>query len=148
MTSLASAVTEFDYVIARPAGGRVTCIETAGSSVVALDRTQERPLPSGFMLLDTFLEHFEADEAIQEHLPQARVDLASEMEASGVITLRLLRLRKGMSQKDLAVVLGTSQAAVSQYESRERKPGEEALRALSSALEVDFNTLMDALQNG
>jgi transcriptional regulator with XRE-family HTH domain len=64
------------------------------------------------------------------------------------LTLRTLRLSKGLSQKELSTKLGTSQAAVSEYESRQRKPAEDMIRSLSESLEVDFNTLMEALANG
>lgn len=144
-----SDIPEYQYHLPRADGGRVSCVSSRSNSVVRLDRSQERRVPDGAQLLDAFLDGFEARPDIAEHLPQARRELGSSFAQNGApITLRTLRLQKGLSQSQLAKALGTSQAAVSEYESRRRKPHEDQIRGLASALMVDFNTLMEALANG
>lgn len=142
-------IREYQFHLDRVNGGRVSCVSSAASSIVRLDRSQERPVPKGAELLDTFLESFIARPDIARHAPSARRELAKNYEHGGAPkTLRMLRLSKGLSQKELAALLGTSQAAVSEYEARSRKPAEDMIRSLSKSLGVDFNTLMDALANG
>ncbi|WP_375282928.1 helix-turn-helix domain-containing protein [Sphingobium yanoikuyae] len=151
MTNLAFADTdlEVEFVVRRPGGGKVSCVRNTSSTVIALDRSQERALPAGAELLEDFLDQFDADPAVAEHLPAARRRFARASEEVGAaVTLRQLRLAQGLSQGELASAIGTSQAAVSAIESRRRKPGEDTIRALSAILQVDFNTLMVALQNG
>lgn len=140
---------EYQFNLQRGNGGRVSCVSSTASSVVRLDRSQERPVPQGAELLDSFLESFLARPEIAQHMPAARCELAQNYAEGGApLTLRALRLGKGFSQKEFAVALGTSQAAVSEYESRHRKPAEDMIRSLARVLEVDFNTLMEALANG
>lgn len=140
---------EYQFYLQRGNGGRVSCVSSASSSVVRLDRSQEMPVPEGAELLDSFLESFVARADIAPHMHAVRRELARNFADGGApVTLRALRLSKGLSQKELAGALGTSQAAVSEYESRHRKPAEDMIRSLARVLEVDFNTLMDALANG
>ena len=140
---------EYQYHVVRGDGGRVSCVASRSTSVVRLDRSQERPVPKGAQLLDTFLDSFESLDAVAEHLPEARKQFGEEKVAGGAPpSLRVLRLQRGLSQSDLAKSLGTSQAAISEYECRRRKPHEDQIRGLAAALKVDFNTLMDALSNG
>lgn len=140
---------EYQFDLNRGHGGRVSCISSGATSVVRLDRSQDRPVPEGAKVLDTFLDEFLTDPEIAAHLPAARQELADDFRKVGMpVTLRTLRLKKGHSQAEFASLLGTSQAAVSAYEARQRKPNEEMIRKFAEALEVDFNTLMDALANG
>lgn len=130
-------------------GGRVYCASSAGSSVIRIDRSQEAAVPKGARLLDSFLEEFIARPEIAVHAGDARKALADdEFQGTGKVTLKILRLQKGLSQKELSAQIGTSQAAVSEYEARLRKPTEDMIRNLAKSLGTDFNTLMDALANG
>ena len=151
MTNLAFADTdlEVEYVVRRPGGGKVSCVRNASSTVVTMDRSQERAIPAGAELLEDFLDQFDADPAVAAELPAARRRFAEAADRAGAEpTIRRLRLAQGLSQGELAVALGTSQAAVSAIENRSRKPTEDTIRGLASALKVDFNTLMAALANG
>lgn len=138
---------DYQFEIDRPNGGRVSCISSSANSIIILDRSQASAVPDRAELLDSFLDSFEQDPAISPHLPTVRKEFATAIEQHKGATLKTLRLRAGLSQAELASSVGTSQAAISEYESRRRKPGEDVIRGLSSALVVDFNTLMDALGN-
>jgi len=93
------------------------------------------------------LNEFDEDPIIAEQLHDARVEVGTAFESEHGMSIRTLRLKIGMSQADLARALGTSQAAVSAIENRTRKPGEDSIRELSRVLNIDFNTLMEALAN-
>lgn len=140
---------EYQYHLNRESGGRVLCVSSTASSIIRVNRSQEPAVPRGAQLLDSFLDSFTQRQDISQQLPAARRVIARDCIAHDEkLTLRTLRLSKGLSQKELSTKLGTSQAAVSEYESRQRKPAEDMIRSLSESLEVDFNTLMEALANG
>lgn len=140
------------YRVLAPHGqlwGRQNCATASVTKIVDNVSAPRPALPEGSMRLEDFLDTFEARPDIAPHLPAARRELADYFEQqSDRPTLRRLRLKKGLSQKELALLLGTSQAAISDYENRTRKPNEDTIRNLAQSLEVDFNTLMDALANG
>lgn len=121
--------------------------ESEGSAVIHVDFSLTPP-PICLNSLVDFLDEFEASPEIAQHIPAARMELAQEMSQGAPLNLRTLRLQRGLSQADLAIALGTSQAAISSLEGRSRKPNEDTIRGLRDALNVDFNTLMDALANG
>lgn len=50
--------------------------------------------------------------------------------------LKYYRLKKGMSMKELAALAGVSSMTISYYESGERKPGMDTMKALAQALGV------------
>ncbi|MEV5021375.1 helix-turn-helix transcriptional regulator [Sphingobium sp. LMA1-1-1.1] len=150
MMPLASTGTEFEYHLERPGNGRVICVSagSADNSVIRIDRSQARSIPGGYQLLDSFLDSLDNDEELEEATRRARVESAAvNAELGAPVTLVQLRLSKGLSQKQLSALMKTSQNAISLYERRERKPGEEVLRQMAAIFEVDFNTLMEALQN-
>lgn len=137
----------YTFHVSRNGGGRISC-STDNVVIEICDRSQELALPDGARLLDDFLDEFERLPEIAKHLPDARKSLGEEWAAREGATLRDLRLLRGLSQTEFGELIGSSQAAVSAYEKRSQKPGEDVLRRMASALEVDFNTLMDALANG
>lgn len=139
---------EFQFSVSRANGGVVSCVSSMGNTVVRMDRSNEQEVPLGASLLRTFLEKLSADSRVADRLPKARRDFGDALlEQEKFATLRTLRMRKGFSQKELAELIGTSQAAISEYENSKRSLSEENIRALTKALGVDFNTLMDALDN-
>jgi DNA-binding XRE family transcriptional regulator len=148
MSSTSHAI-EVQFDVPRDGGGKVICTASAGTSVIWVDRTQEARVPLGAQLLGDFLDEFQRDPEVAKHLPAVRREIAeTESKAGAPMTLRSLRLARGMSQQDLARAVGTSQSSLSLLESRRQKPVEDTIRALAEALAVDFNTLMDALANG
>lgn len=139
----------FDICVqaSRADGGRLTYVQIADSNVVTVNFDSPTRLPKGTSDLLAFLDEFDDDPAMVEHLPEARQDIGQAFEALEGNTIRVLRMRRGMSQADLAHAIKTSQAAISAIENRTRKPGEDNIRDLARVLDVDFNTLMEALDN-
>ncbi len=56
--------------------------------------------------------------------------------------LKQLRTSKGLTQRDLALLTGVSQNAISMYETGRREPDMKMLAALGEALGADMNALM------
>lgn len=56
--------------------------------------------------------------------------------------LKELRKRKGLYQEDIALILGVTRQAISQYERGEREPGIEILEILADFFNVDMNYLL------
>lgn len=141
-----SRVWDGELKAVRADGGRVTATRVQTSEVIHLDFSESYPVPSCARHLEDFLDEFEGD--LAEHLPAARREVQQELAQTQAVRLSHLRLARGMSQKDLSDAIGCSQSMVSLIEGRRQKPGEDTIRALAEALQVDFNTLMGALENG
>ena len=58
--------------------------------------------------------------------------------------LKYYRLKNNMSMKELASLAGVSPMAISHYESGERKPGMETIKALAQALGVKVTDFLSS----
>lgn len=58
--------------------------------------------------------------------------------------IKKIRLKKGITQKQLAELLNTSQQNLAQYESGKRKPKIETLRKIAHALNVPVTELVES----
>ena len=61
--------------------------------------------------------------------------------------LKTLRLKKGLTQGELAKLTGLTRSAIGMYESGNREPKYEVLELLADFFNVDMNTLLDRPQN-
>lgn len=89
-----------------------------------------------------FAAAWDIDPEMTMHMSNARRWVADQFY-EGVLSLRALRFRAGLSQEALATLVGTSQAHISRLESGQ-KSGDlrvDTIRRLASALEVDIQTL-------
>lgn len=66
----------------------------------------------------------------------------------GELSLKTLRLRRGMSQTDLADKIGSRQPNIYRYENGLQEPGLSVLAKLATALEVDIGDLAKAMLRG
>ena len=57
--------------------------------------------------------------------------------------LKTLRLKKGLTQDELAKLTGLTRSAIGMYESGNREPKYEVLELLADFFNVDMNTLLD-----
>lgn len=106
----------------------------------------EAPIPPGYKTIEEIVAKFERDPAMQEELLDARRWLADTVFAGKPVTLRTLRLRKGLSQAQLAEAIGTQQPHVTRIERGQADPQLDTCRRLARALGVDLNTLDQALR--
>ena len=58
------------------------------------------------------------------------------------MNLKEIRLKRGMTQKELAISIGVTDAAICQYETGAREPDLETLRKLSDVLNCTLDELI------
>ncbi|WP_235209922.1 helix-turn-helix domain-containing protein [Sphingobium sp. Ant17] len=98
----------------------------------------------GFSSLDEFLADVSGRAGMAERLVVARKRIAARA-APAPASLAQLRLKAGLSQKQLADAIGTSQPAISNYESGEREPTIANIKSMARALNVSFDVLLPVL---
>jgi DNA-binding transcriptional regulator YiaG len=130
-----------------------TARETAASSATLSNTV--RPLTRTFAVtqlaqqhndFDALMAELEADPANAQELAEASTWVADTFYAHEGATVRTARLRKGLSQVQLSVILETSQAQVAKIESGRVDLQHSTLIKLAQALDVDANTLFSLLE--
>lgn len=92
-------------------------------------------------------KEWEADPSLAQELTKARSWLSSELSDVEGVTLRSLRLKKGLSQTQLAELIGMKQPNIARLEKGRDGLALETMRKLSAALGVDMNTIDSAVSN-
>lgn len=72
--------------------------------------------------------------------------MASEVYADAPVTLKTLRLKAGLSQKELADNVGIQQPNISEMECGKRKPTLDTVRRLAEALGIGVEEVLRAFQ--
>jgi DNA-binding XRE family transcriptional regulator len=108
--------------------------------------TPEEPIPPGYKTIDEIVAEYERDPAMKEELRQGRRWLAETVLAGKPVTLGTLRLRKGLSQAQLAAAIGTQQPHIARIENGHADVRLETCRRIAQVLGVDLNTLDQALR--
>lgn len=106
----------------------------------------EAPISSGYKTIDQVIAEFERDPVAKEELRRGRQWVAETVLAGQPQSLRVLRLRKGMSQAQLAEAIGTQQPHIARIERGQADVRLETCRRIAQVLGVDLNTLDQALQ--
>jgi ribosome-binding protein aMBF1 (putative translation factor) len=101
--------------------------------------------PPRHSTIDALVSEWEQDEGGRAALVEGRKWVADAFFAEEGDTVRSLRLRKGWSQTRLAEELATSQSHVARIERGTENLTIETCRKLARALEIDLNTLDQAL---
>jgi DNA-binding XRE family transcriptional regulator len=107
----------------------------------------EAPIPPGYTTIDELIEEFERDPEAKEELRRGRQWLAQTVLGNEPPTLKVLRLRKGMSQAQLAAAIGTRQPHIARIENGQADVRLETCRRIAQVLGVDLNTLDQALRS-
>jgi DNA-binding XRE family transcriptional regulator len=107
--------------------------------IVSTDFPVDPAAPSGFITIDDFLSEFTALPDIALRLPAARKALHRDNQ--GASSLADLRRIAGLSQTQLASIVGTSQPAISEYEAGEREPSIRVAARIAGALNVSLDAL-------
>ncbi len=127
----------------------VSSVTTRPAQVIPLivPASVEAPVPPGYRTIDEVVAKFERDPVMRQELPDARRWVADTVLAGKPVTMRTLRLRKGLSQAQLAEAIGTQQPHVARIESGQADLRLETCRRIARVLGVDLNTLDQALQD-
>lgn len=105
-----------------------------------------QPVPANQTTIGQLLDEWEADAQGRAALESGRRWVAETFYRENGDTVRTLRLRMGWSQTRLADALGTSQSHIARIERGTENLTIETCRKLASALEIDLNTLDQALK--
>ena len=68
--------------------------------------------------------------------------MKNEKPYKPMLELKLMRIRKGMGQADLAKIVGVSQNTISTYETGVRFPSRSNLEKLAQALDCDIKDII------
>lgn len=115
-------------------------VVTIDFSISAASRT--RP---GSLTPDQLVAQLSRGVAGEKRLAEARKWVADKLGVDGHVTLRMLRLRRNLSQKQLADLLNTSQPHIARIEAGKDNIHLDTMRKLARALDVDANTIDTAI---
>ena len=97
--------------------------------------------------LEEVISDMEQDAEVAEMMRAVRREAASRIAQEHPITLARLRLQAGLSQKQLAKKLGTSQPYIANLENGRTDPGTDAIANLAAQLDVDPSEVFSAILN-
>ncbi|WP_178113204.1 MULTISPECIES: helix-turn-helix transcriptional regulator [unclassified Pseudomonas] len=93
-----------------------------------------------------FMERLERDPAHAKGLSEARSSVADALYPDDGITLKILRLKAGLTQTQLAAALETSQPHIARMEAGRQEPVMSTCRKLSKTLGVSLDIISSALE--
>lgn len=102
--------------------------------------------PANHTSIGELVEQWGADDQMHTALEKGRRWVADSFYGEDGDTVRTLRLNAGWTQSRLAAMLGTSQSHVARIERGTENLTIETCRKLAKALNVDLNTLDQALK--
>lgn len=105
-----------------------------------------RRRPSGGSRLSDVIAEFSASKGGQQQLEAGRQWVAETFYKDEPASLQAFRLRKGMSQSDLAKAIGVNQPRISIYERGLEKPEFDMLVRLRNALDVSTDQIFAAIE--
>lgn len=103
-------------------------------------------VPAGYESLDDVVAEFTREPKFKEEMASARAWIADTVLHGKPVTLRTLRLRKGLSQAQLAATIGTKQPHVARIEGGSADLRLDTCRRIARALGIDLNALDEALK--
>ena len=107
---------------------------------------EEAPIPAGYQTLDDVIREFEVDSDFRERMKESRAWAADVLYRGKPPTLRVIRMKKGLSQAQLAAAIGTQQPQIARLESGAANPQLDTCRKIAAVLGIDLNILDLALQ--
>lgn len=107
-----------------------------------------RPLSQGFKEIGEIVNSFEHDPSRAEMLAKARKRFAQTCNDVGMpLTIASLRLRSGLSQTKVALLLGNSQSSYSLIEAGQREMLYKTFEKLVDIFQVSRDELAQAIKN-
>lgn len=114
--------------------------------VAFLEQVHQAALPRNTVDIDELVAEFERDDEGRQSIADGRRWVAERHYSEGPPSLQALRLRLGLSQAQLANVIGTSQPHIARLESGQANAKLATLRRLADVLRVDMNTIDAAMR--
>lgn len=105
------------------------------------------PAPEGFRDIDDIITEAESNGEDREALAEARAVLAEKIYPNEV-SIRVLRLKAGLSQKALGEIMRTSQSHIARIERNGASVEMKTAVSLAKALNTDVCTVVRALSGG
>lgn len=102
-------------------------------------------IPENCVSVDDLIERWKSSNKDHSLLSAAREWVADKLYGDQPGSLRSLRLRKGMSQTDLAQIVGTSQSHIARIEQKSDDIRLSTARKIADALEISLDDLNHAL---
>lgn len=146
--SASSAPTKrYEKVVSRPD----TAVETSSNArcqVYTFEEyaTPQPKAPARHTAVGDLVKRWEQDAEKRAAIAEGRQWIAETFYHEDGDTVRTLRLRKGWSQTRLAEALATSQSHVARIERGTENLAIQTCRKLAAALDIDLNTLDQALK--
>ena len=106
---------------------------------------RQDPTPADHVSIEELASRWSREPDRKQNLEHARRWVADTFYTAEGDTLRTLRLRKGMSQSELAAAVGTSQPHIARIERGTENVTIDTCRRLVRALDIDMNALDAAL---
>lgn len=139
-------VVDISHLPQLPATLRNENIRILAARPIPIIEKPRRPRRGGTRLSEVIAEWTETPLGASG-MAEGRQWVASNLYANESNSLQALRLRLGLSQGELAVRIGTTQARVSIYERGVEKPEFDMLMRLRDALSVTLDQLADAIEH-
>lgn len=104
------------------------------------------PITEGFVSIDAIVDELEATPTGRRKMASARRWAGRRVYAGQPATLAAFRLARGLSQKQLAERLGTSQSYVARLEAGQIDPQFSTVRRVCAELGIDLARFARALE--
>lgn len=105
----------------------------------------QKAKPDGYKSISEIVDRWEKDESRREALKKARTRIKNKFYGEDGETVRTIRLSKGLSQEQLATLIGTSQPHIAKIERGTQNVLIDTCRRLCEVLGIDMNRLNEAL---
>lgn len=103
-------------------------------------------IPANFTRIGDFVAELEAREGGRDVVRSARARASALLRGDGPATLRSMRLALGLSQAELAQIVGTSQPQIARIETGSHDPTYDTFERLAHALAVDVPDVVAAFR--
>jgi DNA-binding XRE family transcriptional regulator len=102
------------------------------------------PLPPGFSDVDAVIAELSRDPAIAGEIARARQELVEAAPDGAIRGLAAMRLRHGLSQKQLAEAIGTKQPHIARLEAGDQSAYVSTLQRIAKALNEPIDKVIKA----
>jgi len=128
--------------------GKISSPSTSIENVIFGEFTAQRPIPlSNTTTIESLLQESEADPRKAKYLSEARKELSGTLYEEKPKTLSVLRLAVGLSQVQLAKLVGTSQPHLARIEQGKNDPGTDMIARIANALDLNDIDVFQAIRN-